>query len=458
MLMNPKIYLSALLMACTLSLSAEEVITDTTQMTFTLLGQMPYYRVNYTYESVAPDGVTPVTLSSALIFPQGIFERTKMVEIGDKQFNACGLVLNNHYTITKRNEAPTVTDNLQIEGPFATLGPDFIIVSPDSYGFGVTDDKPQAYLIADATAVNHIDAVGAARRLLKQMDYSVGDLFAQFGYSQGGFSSMAVQRYFDTHEVDPEVISRIDYTLCGDGPYDLNAMTDTLLIPGATYPYPCAISLIVEGQIEGANLDISYSDIFQAPLDTKLVEWNDSKALSADEINDSIFAYIGGDHSTGILVSRMLRTDNLSRTNPAMDSYFQTLYNNSLCSGWTPNPDTRFFLYHSRNDEIVPYFNMEHMRDFLRDECGIGDDRLETYTTQGLHVEAAMNFVLNIISKISYLESDYIAKASIAIPTIDHTDNTPSLNSWFTLDGRRLSSRPSTKGLYIHNGRKVLIK
>ena len=278
--MNKKFYLSALLMACTLSLSAEEVITDTTLMTFNMMGAMPYYRVNYTYESVAPDGVTPVTLSSALFFPQRIFERTAMLEIAGKEFNASGLVLNNHFTITKRDEAPTVNSNPLIEGPFATLGPSLIIVSPDSYGFGVTDDKPQAYLIADATAINHIDAVGAARRLLKKMGYSVADLFAQFGYSQGGHSSMAVQRYFDTHEVDPEVISRIDYTLCGDGPYDLNAMMDTLLIPEATFPYPCGISLIVEGQIEGANLDISYSDIFHAPLDTKLIEWNDSKALT----------------------------------------------------------------------------------------------------------------------------------------------------------------------------------
>lgn len=192
--MNKKFYLPALLMACTLSLSAEEVITDTTLMTFNMMGAMPYYRVNYTYESVAPDGVTPVTLSSALFFPQRIFERTAMLEIAGKEFNASGLVLNNHFTITKRDEAPTVNNNPLIEGPFATLGPSLIIVSPDSYGFGVTDDKPQAYLIADATAINHIDAVGAARRLLKKMGYSVADLFAQFGYSQGGHSSMAVQR------------------------------------------------------------------------------------------------------------------------------------------------------------------------------------------------------------------------------------------------------------------------
>lgn len=34
----------------------------------------------------------------------------------------------------------------------------------------------------------------------------------------------------------------------------------------------------------------------------------------------------------------------------------------------------------------------------------------------------------------------------------------PAEESWYTLDGRRLSGKPSTSGLYISNGRKVIIK
>ena len=33
-----------------------------------------------------------------------------------------------------------------------------------------------------------------------------------------------------------------------------------------------------------------------------------------------------------------------------------------------------------------------------------------------------------------------------------------SLSDWFTLDGRRLSGKPSVKGVYVNNGRKVIIK
>ena len=33
-----------------------------------------------------------------------------------------------------------------------------------------------------------------------------------------------------------------------------------------------------------------------------------------------------------------------------------------------------------------------------------------------------------------------------------------TMDNWYTLDGARLSGKPSSKGIYINNGRKVVIK
>ena len=33
----------------------------------------------------------------------------------------------------------------------------------------------------------------------------------------------------------------------------------------------------------------------------------------------------------------------------------------------------------------------------------------------------------------------------------------PESGSWYTLDGRRLNRKPTTKGVYIHQGRKYMI-
>ena len=45
---------------------------------------------------------------------------------------------------------------------------------------------------------------------------------------------------------------------------------------------------------------------------------------------------------------------------------------------------------------------------------------------------------------------------------IGHTDNTDNTDkadaAWYTLDGRKLDAKPSSKGIYIHGGRKVVIK
>ena len=43
------------------------------------------------------------------------------------------------------------------------------------------------------------------------------------------------------------------------------------------------------------------------------------------------------------------------------------------------------------------------------------------------------------------------------ISTTNYTNDTNS-DAWFTLDGRRLSAKPSVKGVYVNNGRKVIIK
>ncbi len=44
------------------------------------------------------------------------------------------------------------------------------------------------------------------------------------------------------------------------------------------------------------------------------------------------------------------------------------------------------------------------------------------------------------------------------IATIDYTDSTDKAGAWYTPSGLKLNKRPTSKGLYIKNGRKVVIK
>ena len=45
---------------------------------------------------------------------------------------------------------------------------------------------------------------------------------------------------------------------------------------------------------------------------------------------------------------------------------------------------------------------------------------------------------------------------NIAAPHIDNTDNAD--NDWYTISGTRLSAKPAVQGVFVHGGKKVIIK
>ena len=44
------------------------------------------------------------------------------------------------------------------------------------------------------------------------------------------------------------------------------------------------------------------------------------------------------------------------------------------------------------------------------------------------------------------------------IRTIENVENTVTNDAWYTVDGKRLQGEPATKGVYIHNNKKVVVK
>ena len=43
-------------------------------------------------------------------------------------------------------------------------------------------------------------------------------------------------------------------------------------------------------------------------------------------------------------------------------------------------------------------------------------------------------------------------------PEAERTDFTDKADAWFDLNGRKLDGKPTVKGLYLHGGRKVVVK
>jgi hypothetical protein len=63
-------------------------------------------------------------------------------------------------------------------------------------------------------------------------------------------------------------------------------------------------------------------------------------------------------------------------------------------------------------------------------------------------------FTLTDLKKMYFSTDDATAIESLT----DKKQTTAESGLWFTIDGRMLSGKPSQKGIYINNGRKVIIK
>lgn len=326
--------------------------------------------INYDYPSIGPDG-KQVTLSARL------FVLNAQTTISRK---APYVALANHASIVEADQCPS--RDLKAEAIFTWFG--CPVVMPDYYGFGTSEANPQAYLNSDCVARGNIDALKAAIHILEDKHIKVGGDYYNVGYSQGGFNAIANVRYTAQH---PECGIRFKQTFAGAGSYDINAswteyMRDT---------YPAAaifIPLTIIGANECENLGFSYDRIFKEPLLSNYKEWILSKKYSFGRIMDKI----GSTKMKDILTDNMLSGDcDEVRT---LRKLFEGW---SLAKGWTPPAGSKVLLFHSTEDDVVPFFNSQTLYDNLK---AAGSNVKLVSGAYGGHTAAEVDFASAIIDNL----------------------------------------------------------
>ena len=328
----------------------------------------PVSAISYTYLSADPQG-EPVELSAILYIPDAALDGTKTLT---------GISLTNHGTIGSNAECPTM--KAQFEGGLAWKN--YAMVMPDYYGFGASVDRPQAFLDPETTARGNIDAYLAARQLLEDRKVTLPSRLYSFGYSQGGFNSMANLKYVSEH---PELSIRFEKVMCGGSPFDVeltwNAYTNGTFRNAISF-----VPLSMVSFNEAQQLGISYSHLFKGKMLANWRDWILSKEHKVVEINELI--------GTNNLAD-VLNADFLAGRGEAYDRIMALCRRFSLTSGWTPPSGTKIILYHSNEDDTVPYDNLTMMKSFL-DTAAPG-----SYTASdgnnGGHVNAIVSFVLNLL-------------------------------------------------------------
>jgi hypothetical protein len=303
---------------------------------------------NFVYPSTDPFG-EPVMLSGTISVGAEI----------TREKPARGFLLYNHYTVNRADECPS-RGMLDLQNLFG--GNDFIIVSADYYGFGVTTDKPQAYCVADANAAASIDALTAARQLMAEAGYQWGDELLNVGYSQGGQTTMAVLKLATLQH--PEL--KFTCTMAGAGPYDMPATYGHFLDTGET-EMPSSIVGVLLAANEYYQLDIPYDRLFQEPLCSHVNGWILSKLYTSGSID----RLIGTTQLADYVQPELLQPEGT-----LSQRITEVLDRSNVCRGWTPRKDEKILLFHSKQDNTVPPVNTEHLYAFLM-SAGVADVDLQ---------------------------------------------------------------------------------
>ena len=340
------------------------------------------------------------------------------------------------------------------------------------------------------------------------------------GFSQGGSVSLATHRYIEEEGLADDL--HFQGSFCGAGPYDkVTTIRYYFEDDGTSYgvqtahkkgmvTYPIVMPLILKSMCETHPDMAPYrmEDLLsQQLLDTGVLDWIDSKAYTSSEIIKKWYEQLQqgldgiGSHYTPEQMGELFESPKADKVWCKADKMFTSAFNeymndishfdavpeeitnapqaihraladNSLITGWEPQHRIQFF--HSKSDMVVPYGNYLSFRD--AHSYGEGDlFRVNDTFSKGDHVDSGIDFLVELFTLKTYAKYfNWICEGPTTV--IDNIQrpmedrqwsmingqwsmiNGQWLSGWYTLDGRRLTAKPTARGVYIHDGRKTVVQ
>lgn len=286
-----------------------------------------------------------------------------------------GIIIANHFTIGSNTECPS-ENAFQIESIFSLFG--YAVVMADYIGFGVTVDDPHPYLHWNSTAQASIDAYLAARQYLENQGYTIGDEIYNMGYSQGGHTSMSVIRMAE------ENYPNIHFTksFLGAGPYNIKSTYDDIVANNFT-GIPCAMPMIMNGLDCAHHLGLNLKEIFIGEMLGKY-EYVLNKRTPLLEL----FGMFSETETTKIFNEFMF-----DKEHPVTEKIIEAAQKSSPAITWMPKKDENIFIFHSTNDNMVPFVNSYE----IAQKWGDGYKNVEyLFDDFGGHASGALAFYVNV--------------------------------------------------------------
>lgn len=305
----------------------------------------PIHRIDIAYPSKDLDG-NPVELSGYVAIPADLYSGEQPVD---------GIMLYNRYTELRFCDAPTrgyaVGEDFAIANP---LRPNYIVVTSDFYGFGVTEGPGQYFCYGTANGQANIDCLLAARKLLDARGISQGRFLVNAGYSSGGYDAIATQKVRDMYYSDQITF---DKTLVGGFPFDLQDAFNEYVDKKDDANLNLAIMvLLLDSYNQHAGLGLDLPSMMNEPLSSNFEEWFHSGKYNTDDINEAL---------AGMTMADVLK-DTLYRNNsPVAKKLKKAMGDVALENDWEPDTLQNYYVFCLLKDRNVPVSSCRAFINFL---------------------------------------------------------------------------------------------
>ena len=341
------------------------------------------------------------------------------IVVGDEvrqDMHVRGMVLYNHFTVYHKDDCPSRGD---LGIVLKVVGSKMIAVASDYYGFGATGDKHQAYCLWRTNAQNSIDALLAARKLLKDLGYRLDDYLFNLGYSEGGQTSMGVLRL--CAEKYPDI--KITHTIAGGGPYDIGE-TYRQLVKTDNTTMPSTVISTLLAYNEFRQLGYSYEDMFLEPTCSNI-----DKYLLSKEYKSGLEARLAS-----AKISEWINPALLDFDSPISRKFMTAFEQDNLSAGWTPRRQERIVMVHNPLDACVPVANMTQMEGFFKQQgFTVTSDSKQKYNEGTVYTSAPI--IPGIPGKVGTHQMGALDFVVELTQVVDHYLDT---GIWFTLTAEDL--------------------
>ena len=287
-------------------------------------------------------------------------------------------------TIFADSEAPS--DNLFVYGFEVIAASGYATVLPDMIGFGETKDRSQHYYDKETNGQVAIDLIKAGEEFLKEKEVLLSDQLFLFGYSQGGFITLATQQAI---ERDPALDWNIAAVAAGAGSYNIEFVMEDVLNRGV-FTSPGFLSLIIYSynSVNGFEKPMDY--YFQEPYASQIPDLLDG-SKNQDQVNSVLPDTLKNYFQPSFIEGMMNRTE----------SQMINAFNENSVHDWQPKAPLR--LYHSSGDQYIPIADSQNTAESMSEG---GSDVTFVLIGDGTHQESAIAMLIQVVPWFESLRTD----------------------------------------------------